>query len=70
MPACKPLCLARCECRTLGKDGNADERGTIGPQRQRPASLFQSRAYPINGFFFRPSRMRIAPMMASTSETG
>ena len=41
-----------------------------GPRRWRRGSYFQSRAYPINGFFFRPSRIRMAPMMASTSETG
>ena len=70
MPAGKPYAWHACECRTLRKDGNAAERGEIGPQRQHRGPLFQSRAYPINGFFFRPSRIRIAPMMASTSETG
>src|SRR5262249_27235497 len=51
---------------------------TAMPTREEPSGrsvnaalrCFQSRAYPINGFFFRPSRIRIAPMMASTSETG
>src|SRR5262245_54391483 len=44
------------------RSNNRRRQLEMGPRTPMPRSLvFQSRAYPISGFFFRPSRIRMAP---------